>query len=245
MTDPTNNPNPDPGQQPGQPGDYQQPGPPQGEPGAYQQPAPAQGDPGAYQAPAPDYPQAPAPDYPQAPAPGYPQQGGYPQGGEQPGPLMDRFLARLIDHVLLAIVSSVIVFAVIVTLIFGGGAGGFGTGGSNFGADLVGSLLSVALYLAYFGYLESSRGQTLGKMVMKLHTRGPDGGNPTMEQALKRNAFVALSLLGVLPIVGWFLGPLAQLGAMIFIAVTINADTVKRQGWHDQFAGGTTVVKTG
>ena len=29
------------------------------------------------------------------------------------------------------------------------------------------------------------------------------------------------------------------------IAVSINNDTVRRQGWHDQFAGGTYVLKVG
>ncbi len=29
------------------------------------------------------------------------------------------------------------------------------------------------------------------------------------------------------------------------IAVGINSDTVRRQGWHDHFAGGTYVLKVG
>ena len=35
----------------------------------------------------------------------------------------------------------------------------------------------------------------------------------------------------------------AQLAAAIYIAVTINSSPT-RTGWHDQFAGGTRVVRT-
>ena len=44
--------------------------------------------------------------------------------------------------------------------------------------------------------MESSRGQTLGKMVLKLRRSGPTGSNPTLEQALRRNIFYAANLLG-------------------------------------------------
>ena len=64
--------------------------------------------------------------------------------------------------------------------------------------------------------MESSRrGQTVGKMAMSLRTEGPGGGNPTMEQAVKRNAWNALNAV---PFVGWLLSLLA----VIYIAVTIN-----------------------
>ena len=64
----------------------------------------------------------------------------------------------------------------------------------------------------------------------------------TMEQALKRNIYVALGFLGILPVVGFF-GSLAELAAVIFIAVTINSDTPLFRGWHDKFAD-TQVIKT-
>ena len=104
----------------------------------------------------------------------------------------------------------------------------------------------VAIEIAYFAFLESSRGQTIGKMAMKLKTVGPDGvSNPTMNQAVRRNAFYALNLLAIIPIFGSFLGSLAVLGAAIYIAVTINNDTANRQGFHDHFAEGTRVIKAG
>ena len=194
--------------------------------------------PPAYGQPAP-----PPPAYGQ-PAYGQPAYGAAPTpAGTRPGELMDRFLARLIDHVLLAIVNTVIVTFVVVGALLGESATSFGTS-STFVAGVLASILSVAIALAYFGYMESSRGQTVGKMFMKLRTVGPDGGNPTMEQSLRRNIYVAAGLLGLVPVVGW-IASIVSLGAMILIAVNINSDTEHRQGWHDHFAGETRVLKTG
>jgi uncharacterized RDD family membrane protein YckC len=94
--------------------------------------------------------------------------------------------------------------------------------------------------------MESSRGQTVGKIVMKLKVFGPDGvSNPTMEQAVRRNIWLAAGLVSIVPLVGWWLGGLAQLGAVILILIGINGDPVKRQHWFDKFAGGTQVMKIG
>jgi hypothetical protein len=81
-------------------------------------------------------------------------------------------------------------------------------------------------------------------MLLKLKTQGPRGGNPSIEQALRRNAFTAIGILGITPYVG-FLGSLLSLAAVITIMVTINNDNTTRHGWHDNFAGGTTVVRVG
>ena len=44
---------------------------------------------------------------------------------------------------------------------------------------------TAVLYVGYFAFFESYRGQTIGKQVMKLKVFGPDGAsNPTMEQAV-------------------------------------------------------------
>lgn len=177
---------------------------------------------------------------PQQPMPQEPQPAA--TGVGAPADLTSRFVARLIDYVLLFVVNMLIVTMVVVGAIMGA-AGGFGNMGLL--GNAVSGLLGAAIYLAYFAFMESSRGQTVGKMLMKLQTRGPDGQKPTMEQALKRNAWTALGIIAVVPFVGWFLAPLAQLAAVIFIAVTINNNTSTRQGWHDEFAGGTSVVKIG
>lgn len=225
----------------------QQNGPPGYESGAGGQPPPPP-PPGGYQQQPPPPPQG---DFQQQQ-----QQGGYqpappaygagPSKVGQPAELLDRFLARLIDYVILFIINMIVVGFLIVGLIMQSSAGVMGMGGGgNFLTGLVSSVLLAAIYLGYFAFMESSRGQTVGKMLMKLQTRGPAGGNPTMEQAIRRNIWVAMGILGVIPIVGGFLGGLGQLIAMILIAVGINSDTVGRRGWHDTFAGGTQVVKIG
>ena len=183
----------------------------------------------------------PPPPPPPPPAPG--PTGGQPVPGvPRPGELLDRFLARLIDGILLGVVFG------IVSAIF---SGIFLTGLTYSTGEwllywLFVSVISVAISMAYFAYMESTRGATLGKQVLKLQVVGPDGAShPTMEQAIRRNAFYAIQLAYIVPIVGAIFGGLAMLAAVIMIAVTINSDTVSRQGWHDKFAGGTRVLKVG
>ena len=104
-----------------------------------------------------------------------------------------------------------------------------------------------AIALGYFALLESNRGQTVGKMIMKLQTFGPDGvSKPTMEQAVKRNIYAGLYILGIIPFIGWFLLYwAAPLALAIYMAITLNKDQPNHQGWHDKFAGGTLVKQIG
>ena len=166
-----------------------------------------------------------------------------PVAGPTPGGLLDRFVARLIDGILVGIVQTILVSVIVVGAIMDSSGGIYGAG--DYAASAVSGIISAALYLGYFAYLESSRGQTVGKMVMKLHTQGPSGGNPTMEEAVRRNIWAAAAVLGIVPVVGSLFGGLLQLVAVIMIAVGINGDPVSRQGWHDKFAGGTKVIKQG
>lgn len=157
-------------------------------------------------------------------------------GVGSPADLGTRFLARLIDGILITIVISVILVPLIIGAIFAG-ASGFNPFGTGFtGSGIVTSVLSAAIWVGYFAFMESRNGQTVGKMVMGLKTVGPDGGNPTMEQALKRNGWLALAIVPII-------GGLAQLALAIYIAVTINSSATNT-GWHDEFAGGTSVIRT-
>ena len=181
------------------------------------------------------------PPQPPPPAPG--PAGGPPVPGvPRPGELLDRFLARLIDGILLGIVFG------IVSAIF---SGVFLSGLTYSTGEwllywLFVSVITVVASIAYFAFLESNNGATLGKQLLKLKVVGPDGtSNPTMEEAVRRNAFYAIQLVYIVPIVGAIFGGLAMLAAVIMIAVTINNDPVNRQGWHDRFAGGTRVLKIG
>ncbi|GAA1136826.1 RDD family protein [Nocardioides aquiterrae] len=170
--------------------------------------------------PPPDQPQS----FPPPPAP---------PGVPRPGELLERFLARLIDGVILGVTFGIV--AGVISAVFNGYLYWFLT-----------AVISSVGYLAYFTILESSRGATIGKQVLKLRVFGPDGTSlPTQEQALRRNIWTAFGIAGVVPIVGSLIGGLASLVAVIMIAVNISSDPVNRQGWHDRFAGGTRVVKIG
>ena len=227
------------GQNPQQP--PQQPQQPPQQP-AGQQPPPQQP---AGQQPPPQQPagQQPPPQQQPPPPAGQPQPAPQAASGiGQPADLTNRFLAKLIDWVLLGVVLG-IVWATM-TAIFVGGAitGGFVGGGFLYG--LISTIISTVIVLGYFAFLESNRGQTVGKMVLKLKVQRSDGSNPSMEEALKRNAYLGLYLLGIIPWVGWLLSSLGLLAATIYIAVTINNNAQTRQGWHDEF-GGTQVIKVG
>ena len=174
---------------------------------------------------------------------GPPQPGlGAPAGVPRPAELLNRFLARLIDHVLLGVVFGILwgVFSAIFLTGFTHSTGEW------FLFYLFLSVISVAVNLAYFALMESSRGQTVGKMLLKLRTYGPDGvSNPTMEQALRRNGYVAINLISVIPFIGTLIAGLGTLAAVIYIAITLNSDVPDHQGWHDRFAGGTRVLQVG
>ncbi len=170
----------------------------------------------------------------------YPNQPGTPTTAGSPATLGPRFLARLLDGLILAAVS------IIIGLVLGGGlvaSGTAGEGGAAAGANALGTLLSVVIAFAYFGLLDSSQGATLGKKALGLRVSSPRGDNPTFVESAKRNVFYAFGLLGLVPFLG-IIGSLASLAAVIVIAVQISQDGERRQAWHDAFAGGTQVLKT-
>ena len=169
-----------------------------------------------------------------SPAPGYgspPQASG---GGDgQLAGVGKRFAARLIDQIGLTVV------AFIIGLVFGG-ASLLSGGDVGFVASVLSTLVSLAVFLGYFVFLESSRGQTVGKMLLSIRTVAPGGGNPTAEQAFKRNAFYLVGLLGLVPVLALLTIPI-NIAILVALLVTVNSDP-QDQGFHDKFAGGTTVV---
>jgi uncharacterized RDD family membrane protein YckC len=203
----------------------QTPPPPAGPPGGYgaPPPPPPPGGPGGYAAAPPPPPQAPL--------------------GRRPGSLLDRFVARLLDGILIGIVNAIIVTILVVGIIGLNGANSFGYGGS-YAASIVSAVIGVVINLGYFVLMETSQGKTLGKMVMKLHVEGASGGNPTPEESLKRNWWLALPLLAVVPLVGGLIGGLAELVVVIVIAVQINSDPEGRPSLSDRLAD-TRVIKEG
>jgi uncharacterized RDD family membrane protein YckC len=157
---------------------------------------------------------------PQYGQPQYGQPGGYPPvGGQVPGSLGLRFLARFIDGVIVGIVNLLLVLVT-----------------DSFDNYWVTGLFTGALSFAYYLIFEITQGWTPGKKLLGLRVHGPGGAaKPSAAQSAIRNAF---TLLPIIPIVGGLLGVIA----IVVIAVTINGSPTK-QGKHDQLAGGTQVVK--
>jgi len=203
------------GGQPQRPPYGQPEGPPYGQPQGY--PNMPYGQPGSY-------PPAQPPLRGQAPGGlGYPPPQP-PVSGQQPGGLGVRFLARLIDGILVVIISLLLPVLL---------------GANSHDATnnvLFGSLFSGLLTFAYFVGFETTQGWTLGKKLFGLAVRGPAGApKPNFKQSSIRNSFT------LLPIIPW-IGGLLAFAAWIAIAVTISSSPTK-QGKHDTLAGGTQVVR--
>lgn len=160
----------------------------------------------------------------------------------RPGELLDRFVARLVDLILVGVVSGII-NAVLLVTVLGLNGSGFGMSGS-FAYGAISAVITTVIYLGYFSYMESSQGKTLGKMIMKLRVVGPSGGKPTMEEAAKRNIWLGLPILGIIPILGGLVAFAGEIAAIIMCAVGISNDPQRRH-WFDNFAGGTQVLKEG
>lgn len=153
-----------------------------------------------------------------------------------PAETWERVLARLIDHVLVSIASAVVIAPL-------GFAAAIAPGPAGWLVSAVSALLSAGMCVAYFVALESRKGQTIGKRVLGLRVVNDRGGIPTWNQAGRRNLWTGLGALGVVPIIGAYVGSLATVGAALVILLTVKADKTYRRGWHDAWAGGTQVVR--
>lgn len=163
-----------------------------------------------------------------APQFGAPPSPGFGPGAGQPGELLPRLGARIIDALVIGVPFGIVTAIVSIA-------------GSTFLTVVLGLLTGLAM-LGYAAYFESTKGWTLGKKALGLSVTGPNGGLPTLEEAAKRNAYLGLQALTGIPVLGWLFN-IASLAAFIGIAVTIEKSPTK-QGFHDVFAGGTRVVKS-
>ena len=156
---------------------------------------------------------------------------------DEPASVWMRFGARLIDSILISFAMSLVFIPLFIGSIFDSvdSSSGLFMSGLSIG-QIVASLVSTAITIGYFVFLESSRGQTVGKMLLSIKVVGPTGANPEVDTSLRRNLWLAISLI---PIVGGLL----QFAAAIYIMVTINNSPIG-QGWHDVMAGGTRVIRT-
>jgi uncharacterized RDD family membrane protein YckC len=139
--------------------------------------------------------------------------------GAGPVPLADlgrRFLARLIDTILIGIPL------VILILLLGGLFGG-----NTIGASFLNGLLLVALTAGYEIVMIGSRGATVGKQLMGIKVVNIDtGALPGNDGAFKRWGV----LLGpaVIPCIGGV--------ATLVVMLSPLFDSERRQGWHDKVA---------
>ena len=139
--------------------------------------------------------------------------------GLEPGGLVVRFFARLIDGIIVGVVSFLLSFFT-----------------DTLSSIWVTGLFTGLLMFVYFVAFETAQGWTPGKRVLGLRVHGPGGApKPTAQQSAIRNIW---TLLPIIP----FIGGLLAFVAMIVIAVTISGSPTK-QGKHDDLAGGTQVVK--
>jgi uncharacterized RDD family membrane protein YckC len=139
--------------------------------------------------------------------------------GLEPGGLVVRVFARLIDGIIVGVVSLLLSFFT-----------------DTLSSIWVTGLFTGLLMFVYFLAFETAKGWTPGKRVLGLRVHGPAGApKPTAPQAAIRNAW---TLFPIIPLVGGLLAFVA----IVVIAVTISGSPSK-QGKHDDLAGGTQVVK--
>lgn len=148
-----------------------------------------------------------------------------------------RAVARLIDHVALALVTALVLVPLGLTASLLGGPAGFL-------ASAVAVVSSSALTVGYFAVSEARGGQTVGKRLLGVRVVDGTGAAPALGVTLRRNAWTGLGVVSVVPVVGGLIGGVATLVAVVAILAAIAADP-ERRGWHDRFAGGTRVVVAG
>ena len=164
-----------------------------------------------------------------SPAPGSYSTGPVSDFGQPLAEWWKRLVAIIIDGIILFIPTFII------SAILGVGAGvagGLGSrnpvgAGTSFGLQMVASLIGVAINIAYYGYLNGSdKGQTVGKMVMKIQVRDAVVGGPI---GLNRGVIRALlpGLAGLIPCAGFL---------VVLVDGLFPLWDPKRQALHDKIA---------
>lgn len=86
----------------------------------------------------------------------------------------DRFLAWLIDFVIMSIVSTAIIFAIFGTI-------DFETADDVFWAEGMQYIPSSIMFFTYWVILEYKTGQTVGKKILNLRSTDMSGGRPSLK----------------------------------------------------------------
>ncbi|WP_218578131.1 RDD family protein [Vineibacter terrae] len=178
----------------------------------------------ANQYPSPPPPPPPPPGYPGGPASGYPNPPGYSPYGQAPmqGPVYAgfwlRFVAYIIDAIVVNIAAYILGFIV-------GLAIGFGGGRDAQAMQLVMGILGIVLAWLYFALQESSAASaTLGKRALGLRVLCSDGARLSFGRATGR--FFAKIISGIILMIGYIMA----------------AFTDRKRALHDMIAD-TVVIK--
>lgn len=134
------------------------------------------------------------------------REGGQGIGARHYGGFWIRFVARVIDTVILAVVGFIIRMPLM--LIAGVSAGGIGSGDFSalpllLGVGGIVILLNLAVSIAYEAYFLSTRGATPGKMVLGLKVIRSDGSPITVGVAIGR--YFAQWVSGIILLIGYII----------------------------------------
>jgi uncharacterized RDD family membrane protein YckC len=123
---------------------------------------------------------------------------------------------------------SLLIDGLIISAVFWAAVGILGMGAMRHGiVPWYWGLLSFAFYIAYYTYLEGTKGQTIGKMITKIKVVGEDGKPIDMNQAFKRNILRVIDglfiyLIGAILI--WRSDKQQRLGDRVARTVVIKAN---------------------
>jgi uncharacterized RDD family membrane protein YckC len=165
----------------------------------------------------------PPPPHPAYGGQGYPPPPGYGQPGMQ-GPVYGGFWVRFVAYIIDSIILNIVVF--IISFIVGLGLGA-GTGGiANDTGQTIGGLLGIVIAWLYFAFQESSAaGATLGKRALGLRVLRGDGMRLSFGRATGR--FFAKIISGVILLIGFIMAGFTErkraLHDMIADTVVIRA----------------------
>lgn len=169
--------------------------------------------------------------------PGYQQPYGAPQGDPtDTGP--KRIAQGVIDVILINIVFYILYF-ILLSVMCSGFYCGFGFGFFDTWT-LIAAVVSLGLAFVNYIYLQSSKGQSIGMMIMGLKAVGPDGQSPpTMGQAFTRNIpFLAAAF----PV--FFISWLGGIFLIVELVILLTNEQHRRLGdqWADTWVIGKDVV---
>ena len=147
--------------------------------------------------------------------------GAMPQSGNtsELASLGNRFLGALIDVAVmipLLLIYTVLIFSGVIST----------DAASSLAFRVVSPVIGCGIFLLIHGYLLATKGQTVGKMVMKTQIVGNDG---------KFVPFVPLILKRYLPL--WVVTQIPYLGPLIALANVLVIFRSNRKCMHDEIAG--------